>query len=261
VKRQIIGSRTETVARGLGWFSIGLGITEILAPRQLSKLIGIDERPVLMRMLGVRETLSGVGILLQDNPAASLWSRVAGDGMDLALLGAAMASDSSEKSNLVAATAAVAGVTALDAFCSIQLTRWGRVRLAKSVITVNRPQGEVYAFWREPENLNQFIKSIPAEFEIISARPDEFMEWRSTDGVAVKSGSVSFSPAFGRDGTEVRVVVDGLIPTRLLHEDLRRSKRLIETGEIPTTEGQSAGPRTTAVVARMIHRLEGKEVA
>ena len=92
MKRHAIGSRSEALARGLGWFSIGLGITEIVAPRRLSKLIGIDEHPVLMRMLGVREALSGVGILVQERPAASLWSRVAGDGMDLALLGAAMAS-------------------------------------------------------------------------------------------------------------------------------------------------------------------------
>ena len=77
----------------------------------------------------------------------------------------------------------------------------------------------------------------------------------------VKSGSVSFDPAFGRDGTEVRIAVDGMIPSRLLHEELRRSKRLIETGEIPTTEGQSAGPAEGAFVARVLHRLEGKEAA
>jgi hypothetical protein len=99
------------------------------------------------------------------------------------------------------------------------------------------------------------------QLEIVAARPDQFIEWRSKDGIMVKSGSVSFDAAFGRDGTEVRIAVDGTIPSRLLHEELRRSKRLIETGEIPTTEGQSAGPAEGAFVARVVHRLEGKEAA
>jgi uncharacterized membrane protein len=261
VKRHDIGGRSEALARGLGWFSIGLGIAEIVAPNRLSRLIGVDEHPVLMRLLGVRETLSGIGILARKQPTACLWSRVAGDGMDLALLGAAIASGSGNRTKVLGTIAAVGGVTALDTLCSIRFTQAGRVRVAKSVITVNRPLTEVYEFWRDEENLDRFFKSVPTDLEIVTARPNEFIEIRSIDGVAVRSGSVTFTPAFGRDGTEVHATVHGMIPQRLLHEDLRRSKRLLETGEIPTTEGQSAGPRASAAIARMIHRLEGKEVA
>ncbi len=39
-----------------------------------------------MRMLGIRITLSGIGILAQERPEAALSCRVAGDGIDLALL-------------------------------------------------------------------------------------------------------------------------------------------------------------------------------
>jgi len=252
--------RGGVLARSLGWFSIGLGVAEIVAPRRLARVIGVDERPVLMRLLGVRECASGIAILAQDRPLESLWSRVAGDAMDLALLGRAIASQPYDKRKVVAATAAVAGVTALDVFASIQSTR-ARNRVSRSAITINRPRKEVFEFWRDPNNLRQIVTSLPSDFEPVGATPDEFIEWRSPDGVMVKSATVRFKQAFGRDGTEVRAVVYGMFPERLLHEVLRRAKRLIETGEVPTTEGQPAGPRTAAVVSRLIQRLEGKEVA
>src|SRR4051812_24624467 len=109
----------DRLAQALGWFSIGLGVSEILAPRPLSRFIGIDEHPWLMRALGIREMLSGVGIVAQSHPAW-LWSRVAGDGMDLALLAVATAGRNSNKGKLFAATAAVAGVAALDTVLSVQ---------------------------------------------------------------------------------------------------------------------------------------------
>ena len=261
MKQHEITGRTEILARGLGWFSIGLGLTEILAPGKLSELVGADDRPTMMRILGAREIVSGIGILTQDHPAESLWSRVAGDAMDLAVLGSALTERYSKKKKLIAAISAVAGVTALDIYASLKFTQAGRTHLAKSLITINQSQDEVYAFWRDPLHLIQCMGPGSLDFEVVAARPDEFIEFRSADGRLVKSGSVSLSPAVGRDGTEVTVVVDGVLPVRLLHEFVRRTKRMIETGEVPTTEGQSAGPRLTAPVSRLIHRLEGKEVA
>lgn len=252
--------RSSALAKGLGWFSIGLGVTQLVAPRRLSQLIGVQDRPVLMRILGVREILSGVGILAH-RPAPWLWTRVAGDAMDLTLLGTAMASGDADKAKLIAATSAVAAVASLDAWTSVRTTARGRRYQAKSAITVTRPAAEAYAFWRDPKNLERFIKSVPAPIEIVGGRPNEFIEWRSTDGVLVRSGSVSFTPAVGRHGAEIQATVDGRIPQRLLHEDLRRFKRLLETGEIPTTEGQSAGPSSTAIVSRIVHQFEGKEIA
>src|SRR4051794_17780456 len=122
--RSSIGSIDEQrLARALGWFSVALGLAEVVAPRQLGRAIGIDANPNLLRAMGLREIASGVGILTQEQHAGWLWSRVAGDAMDLALLGAAMTSSSSNRTRLTAATAAVAGVTALDVYCSQQMTR------------------------------------------------------------------------------------------------------------------------------------------
>ena len=111
-------------ARALGWASIAIGLTEILFPRWLSRLIGIEDRPGLMRAMGVRELVSGMTILTEDEPTAQLsagvWSRVAGDALDLTLLGIA-AKKTTNPGGLTFATAMVLGITALDVIYAIRL--------------------------------------------------------------------------------------------------------------------------------------------
>jgi uncharacterized membrane protein len=116
----------ERVAGALGWFSVGLGLAELAAPRRLAAVIGVPNRPLLIRLLGVRELVSGIGILSQHRRTSWLWSRVAGDGMDLALLGAALRSPDAARGRVSAATAAVLGVTAVDALS----TSWHQARRA-----------------------------------------------------------------------------------------------------------------------------------
>jgi len=110
------------LARALGWFSIGLGLTEVFCHRPLAEWIGVRDHPLLLPMLGVREIISGVDILFEGRPTIGLWSRVAGDAMDLALLGAALTSDNTDRKRVSTAMAAVAGVTALDLLGSLQLS-------------------------------------------------------------------------------------------------------------------------------------------
>jgi hypothetical protein len=121
-KREISYRRQMQLAKGLGWFSIGLGLTQLLAPRWLEEKIGLrGDRAGLMRALGARETMAGMGVLLSDKPVGPLWGRVAGDAMDLALLGAALASPGNEKGRLAGATGMVVGVTLLDFACARML--------------------------------------------------------------------------------------------------------------------------------------------
>src|SRR4051794_32643698 len=78
----------DAVARALGWFSLGLGTAQIAAPRAVQRLVGLPgDRRAVMRLIGAREIASGVGILAQQRRAPWLWSRVAGDAIDLTLLG------------------------------------------------------------------------------------------------------------------------------------------------------------------------------
>lgn len=114
---------SQSLARGLAFFSVGLGLAELLAPRPVARLIGVDEdHENLLRLLGVRELGAAMG-LMQGNTATFLWSRVGGDVMDLGLLAAALRSRSSDRNRVLGAIAAVAGVTVLDTAASILTSR------------------------------------------------------------------------------------------------------------------------------------------
>lgn len=109
-------------AKGLGWFSIALGLTQVIAPRWLGRRIGIGDQPTLMRALGVREMLTGVGILSQHRPAPGLlWGRVAGDVMDMALLGKALNDRDMTRPRIAIAAGMVAAVGAIDLVVARQL--------------------------------------------------------------------------------------------------------------------------------------------
>ncbi len=231
------------LARGLGWFSIGLGLSQLLAPRGIARVIGVPDDTkncALMRLLGLRELASGVGILSSRRPQGWIWARAAGDVMDLALLGSALASDDTEKDRLAAATLAVIGVTAADIYEAVRLggptgslassNAWGPGEVhVRKAITVNRPVEEVYAFWHDLRNLPRFMlhlesveeigdgrtrwrtrapvgMSVEWEAETIEDNPNDRIAWKSVEGSQVDNvGSVRFVKAPGGRGTEVHV--------------------------------------------------------
>jgi hypothetical protein len=114
---------TDTLARGLGLFSIALGIAEVAAPRALARALGMKGQEGLIAGYGVREIATGIGILASKDPTPWVWGRVAGDGLDLATLATALEGNNPKKGNVGIAMAAVAGVTALDVYCAQTLSR------------------------------------------------------------------------------------------------------------------------------------------
>jgi hypothetical protein len=111
----------EQAGRALGWTSIGLGVAEIAAPLWLSHQLGVGERQALLRALGVREVLSGVGILGRKSASAGMWSRVAGDVLDVALLGLA-AINTKKRKVVFGAIAAVVALGVIDVLLASRLT-------------------------------------------------------------------------------------------------------------------------------------------
>ena len=274
----------ERRARGLGWFSIGLGLAQIAAPRAVARLIGVrddDENRNTMFAIGFRELTSGIGILAQPPQPAWTWSRVGGDMMDVALLNRAFRSDENDRTRVGVATAAVLGVTLLDVLTSRQLAQQRRegnldepprAREVTKAITVNRSPDEVYRFWRNFENLPQFMshlesvrviddrrshwkakapagKSVEWDAQITQDIPGELIAWESLEGADVaNAGSVRFANAPGGRGTELVVNMHydppagplGAVVARLFGEepgqqvdgDLRRFKQVMETGEV-----------------------------
>ncbi|HJW54355.1 MAG TPA: SRPBCC family protein [Burkholderiaceae bacterium] len=291
--------RTNQIIRALGWFSVGLGLMQLFAPRTVSRTTGTDQHPVLLRALGARELASGVGILSQHKTGNWLWSRVAGDAMDLALLGIAARSSGARRSRLGWAAAAVASVTALDVISSVQRQRreqaldhfGGDVHVEKC-ITINRPMDECYRFWRNFENFPRFMQHVesvradsenrshwvvkaPAggtvewDAEVVAEEPGRLLAWRSVEGADVDhAGVVRFESAPGDRGTVVRVEMHysppggmvgavaarlfGEAPEQQIDDDLRHFKQLLETGEIPTTDGQPSGHRSP--IARLLRK-------
>lgn len=229
-------ARLDTaLANGLGWFSIGLGLTQLLFPEALSRWIGIHRpRPLLVRLCGAREVVTGLGVLSRRRPAGALWSRVVGDALDLSLLGAALEAPRNDRTKLARATAAVAAVTLLDAVAAARMTvnaaGLRSVRVVKS-IAVNRSPMECYAFWRNLENVPFFMANVRAvhpkderrsrwltrgvagttlewNAELTRDEPGALIAWRSVGGDIDTQGAVEFAPRPGRRGTLVRVAME-----------------------------------------------------
>ena len=120
IERQITDGRM--VAKGLGWFSIGLGLMEVFAPTKVTQFLGVDDDHAhLIQLYGMREITSGIAILAERTPKLGVWSRVPGDALDLATLGA-FAKQSSRPANVMMAMGMVAGISALDAKTAIKLS-------------------------------------------------------------------------------------------------------------------------------------------
>jgi hypothetical protein len=112
----------DRIARGLGWFSIGLGLAEIVAPGKLARALGLEGKENLVRAFGAREIGAGVGALSTE-PRPALWSRVGGDLLDLGTLAVGFRNgDSEQRRNAALAITAVLGVTLADLYTASALT-------------------------------------------------------------------------------------------------------------------------------------------
>jgi len=112
---------SQRTARNLGWFSIGLGIAELVAPGQIAKALGLEGKENLLRGYGAREIGAGMWAL-SDTPAPAMWSRVAGDIADLGTLAFGYRDGDDEQRKYAAiALAAVAGITLIDLVTATKL--------------------------------------------------------------------------------------------------------------------------------------------
>lgn len=129
--------------------------------------------------------------------------------------------------------------------------------VVEEAITISRPRGEVYAFWRQVANLPALAGSV---LELLREEPEETLAWRVLrEGRLVHFGSLALRDAPGGRGTMVAARLEyapsggslgtalahimGHSPQRLVAENLRRARQLLETGVIATTEGQPSGSR------------------
>jgi uncharacterized membrane protein len=228
----------------LACFSLALGAAQVAAPGPFARAIGLHAGPrdrLLTRVVGAREVATGIALLVLRRPAL-LWARVAGDAMDLALLGAAFRSDGTGKPRLVAALASVAGVLLPDALGAAG-RRGPAAGPVAAYVTVGQPPLETYRAWRDSESHHRLI----AGATVVDDRPGERIGWRASPGdgsPGAADGSITFALAPAGRGTEVRLFLsdppggsDAVHP----QDHLRAFKQRLETGLIPHSEATIHG--------------------
>jgi uncharacterized membrane protein len=145
-------------------------------------------------------------------------------------------------------------------------------------ITINRSPAELFAFWRNFENLPRIMEHVESvecldqgrsrwrvrgpgdklvewESDVINEHPNELIAWRTLEGSDVQhAGSVRFTQ-IGSGATEVKVAMEyettkfahfvaklfGRSPEQQIAEELRRFKQLMETGEVSDIGGDPRG--------------------
>lgn len=175
------------------------------------------------------------------------------------------------------------GVSTADSTNPNAVVAGGHGSKVEHAVTVNKSLMDAYTFWRNFENLPNFMTHLidvdtttdgkshwvargplgvkfEWDAEIVTDTPGEVIAWRSLDGADVDTaGSVRFTRLPGGRGTEVRVTLKydppggkvstalaklvGQSPEAQIRADMRRFKQLLEAGELPTTEGQPHGAR------------------
>jgi uncharacterized membrane protein len=178
-------------------------------------------------------------------PDRLVWTRVAGDVLDVALLAAGvLARDPGRRRRGTISALLLGAIGAIDLYAALRTTRDGggrhagaaRGRNLRAAVTVRRPVEDVYRFWRDLENLPSFmyhLQSVSAgddgrshwvanapvgqpvrwDAQITEDKPNERIAWQSLPDSAISnSGSVEFTPAANGDATEVRVRIGYQIP-------------------------------------------------
>ncbi|MEC5159019.1 MULTISPECIES: SRPBCC family protein [unclassified Janthinobacterium] len=238
-QRGAAGQRGNQLATALGWLSIGVGVAHLLAPRAVAKAAGLPPSPLMMRAMGVRELVCGVGLLNQPDSPTWRWSRVAGDAADLLMLGVATRAPGSARGRLAATAAVVAGVAALDVMAGVRSAARQPYRATAlaggagmpvtQTVSINRSPDECYQFWRDLERLPRFMQhlesvqriderrshwkakgpagsSVEWDADITEDVPGQRLAWRSVDGADVANeGVVEFLPGPGGRGTVLTV--------------------------------------------------------
>ena len=262
------------LADALGWGSSVLGAPMIVAPRRFLRAIGVEEDPKTVRWtlaVGAREHLATLNVIANRQRRIGMWSRVAGDTMDLTLLVQAHRHRCRDANRLRGAMGIVGTLMLLDLYAAIRLSRAEGVHVSagddsegegadhdtgggptrvRTAITVARPADEVRSAFREfdwtafePAALEE-----AGEVRIVAAPGDRGTELHLDHEP---------KPAGGAPGALLAKVA-GRSPDQTINDELRRFKALIETGVVPQSETSPEGP---SAARQIFHKRAAQPVA
>lgn len=301
---------TAALVKGLGVASLGLGVSEILAPGKIAALAGVDENSrsrSIIRSLGVREC--GHGAALLTGPDKLVWTRVAGDVLDVAFLGAGvLRRGPGRRRRGIITAAALTAIGGADLYAALRTSRGEparhsggrRHRTLRAAVTVMRSPEYVYGFWRNLENLPDFMYHLQSvttaddgrshwianspvgqpvqwDAQIVEDLPGKKIAWQSLPGSGIEnSGCVEFTPDHSGKGTEVRVTLAyqmpggalgkaaatllGESPEQQVNDDLRRFKQIMETGQVLRSDGSPEGTAARRQLHQQSAQPSGKVV-
>lgn len=108
---------SDRAAKALGWLSIGLGAAELGGAGPMMGLMG-GRRTGITRLYGLREIVTGIGLLIAADPTPWVWARVGGDALDLGSLASQPRPGVARAGNRALALLVVAGLGAVDIVCA-----------------------------------------------------------------------------------------------------------------------------------------------
>lgn len=114
---------TPTLSGALGQNAIGLGVWGLMAPKSVNRFLGMDANPQMVQLLfGAREMATGLRLVSDPTCTTALWSRVAGDVFDIAVLRSLDRPDNPQRTNVRIAMGVVLAVTALDVLAAVRMS-------------------------------------------------------------------------------------------------------------------------------------------
>ncbi len=121
-----VSSGIYKLARVLGYFSVFLGLVELIWADALAIHLGLSRFEWLLRAYGAREVLTGLVTLVSRDPTIGIWLRVIGDALDGGTLGWGYMRDPFRWMGIAVALLAVTPVIIADIYCAIMLTKLKR---------------------------------------------------------------------------------------------------------------------------------------
>ncbi|MCA1697608.1 MAG: hypothetical protein LC790_01365 [Actinobacteria bacterium] len=249
------------LADTLGWASSVLGAPMCLTPRRLLRAIGVqdDRRAVAWTIgVGLREHLATLNIIANRQRRIGMWSRVAGDTMDLALLAGAYRIRRAHDGRLRATIGLVGGLLVVDLATALALTRADGSLVADG--SESAGVGADHGAATGPTRVRTAATIRGSQDDVRAAF--EAFEWSVFDPQALcVNGDVRFVRAPGGRGTEVHIDHDpggrggsvgatartvlGTSAAQTINDELRRLKAMFETGVVARSETSPEGPSAT----------------
>jgi hypothetical protein len=114
---------SPTVSMNIGMTAIGLGMWGTLFPKHVARTLGIQApAPVVQAVFGLRELWTGYTLAGDPTKSEMLWTRVAGDIFDIAVLASLDRPSNPKRGTARAALGFVLAVTALDAITAVRMS-------------------------------------------------------------------------------------------------------------------------------------------